>query len=270
MPAKEPPGNRGPFCCSDVKCGICRGANSPMSPDADEKEVVEPDEVSASVPSVLYPPPTNVAPRPHWWTVIPNWVAILVSFISCSFSYCGWHETMQNRRVNETASRAYIRVSSILLDTNTLYAHRNPGMKYLSGVITITNTGRAAAQNVRINQALMSSNPNDPHNLDDGAIAHLTDLHVLGPTVPEVVRFSIPVLYVNGKFDQTNREFNLNLTIVYNDGIHPRDNVESPMFCAPIPREPQRQLLQFYSCNTIVGLMNSDGTPLKNEQLILK
>jgi hypothetical protein len=115
-------------------------ANSPRT---------EPPQITSPVVA-----PTKTADRPHRWTIGPSLLAAAISIASAAFSWLSLNETRENRRINEQTARAYLRPTSLVLDSS-LMSQKNWANKTLTGFVTITNTGRIAAKDV---SALLDTN----------------------------------------------------------------------------------------------------------------
>jgi hypothetical protein len=191
----------------------------------------------------------KVGDRPHSLHILLTSIAILVSLGSAILAGLSLREAKRNREINEVTSPAFVKVSSLQLDVRTVYQHSMPQFKTAIGYITITNTGKAAAQRVRVEQALLSPNtPESPHTRIDGAIAPVLGLHELGPGASETSEVKVPLLVKDGKIDRRDPQITLDFEIAYNDGIHQGDKVETETFCAVIPEKRPSELLRFYYC----------------------
>jgi hypothetical protein len=182
--------------------------------------------------------------RPHGLTIGMSIAALVISLVSAALT---WNESSKNRKLNESTSRAYLTISSLMLGVRTFYPSSNPQFNYTTGTITITNTGRTAAKQVRIERALLSSNSREPHTRQDEAIASIAEW----PTFPpgsQVVRFKIPVLLSHGTFDRTDPQLTMSITIIYNDGVNVHDTVNDATWCAVKPQQPTIDFIQFYYC----------------------
>jgi hypothetical protein len=192
-----------------------------------------------------------------WWAPIAiSVLALLVSGLSAYYSHGSLGETTRNREVNEMTGRAYVSLSSLLIDTATLYKppadlfrEVRPSAYELLAYLTVTNTGRTGAKSVRIERAVLWGTHGVVRTRFDGAIKHVSDIQVLAPGSSQTIRMDVPVLYKSGAFDQTDRQWGINFTVAYQDGIHQRDQVEVPMLCAAIPDKPQKTLVTAYTCN---------------------
>ena len=70
----------------------------------------------------------KVADRPSWWTVASLLVSVAALLVSLSSAVSAWRsqqETEKNRKINEATSRAYVKVSSALIDTRQFYNQQN-------------------------------------------------------------------------------------------------------------------------------------------------
>lgn len=188
-------------------------------------------------------------------------LAIIISCVSVWFSYQSLRETRQNRKINEATSRAYVRVSSALIDTRQLYKHENPKFKEAIAYLTVTNTGRTAAKNLRVEYALLASNKEEPNTRVDGAVGRAAHLQQLAPSASETIRFGIPVLIKENGLDLTERQFSLNVSLIYNDGLHSGDKLENTMVCGPKPDQQDGGLVNLYYCVNSISECDKDGSP---------
>ena len=217
----------------------------------------------AEPPKAKEKPAKKKADHPHGWTIALSITAIVVSLGSAYVSYQGLQETRENRKINEATARPYVRVASALIDTRTLFPHDNPSFKQAIAYLVITNTGKTAAKNLRVEYALLEQNPRAPSNRIDGAMGRAVHFREMAPGASETIRFGIPVLVKDKRLDLTDRQFSLDVTFSYNDGIRQGDKVEDTMLCGNKPDKPEGGLVTLYYCVNFVGDYDKQGKPLK-------
>src|ERR1022692_2327234 len=70
----------------------------------------------------------KVADGPSSWTVASLLVSVAALLVSLSSAVSAWRsqqETEKNRKINEATSRAYVKVSSALIDKRQFYNQQN-------------------------------------------------------------------------------------------------------------------------------------------------
>ncbi|MEX2261464.1 MAG: hypothetical protein WD696_05910 [Bryobacteraceae bacterium] len=220
-------------------------------------------EPPADAPKVEEKPATKMADHPHWWTIALHAFAISVSIGSAIVAVLSWTETRENRRINEATSRAFVRVASAMIDTRSLYPHDNPKFRRAIVYLVVTNTGKVAAKNLRVEYELLEQNKEAPNGRVDGAMGRPAHFREMVPGASETIRFGIPVLVRNKRLDVTDRQFSLDVRLIYNDGLNSGDKVEGTIMCGGKPDKAEGGLATLYYCVSFVGEYDQDGKPLK-------
>ena len=204
---------------------------------------------------------TKKADHPHWLPIGLSITAIVVSLSSAYFSYQSLQETRENRKISEITARAYVRVASALIDTRALYPHENVKFKRAIAYIVVTNTGKAAAKNLRVQYAMLEQNQRTPSSRVDGSIGRAAHFRDMAPGASETIRFGIPVLVKGKRLDFTDRQFTIDVTLIYNDGIRPGDKVEGTLMCGGKPDKPEGGLVTLYYCVNLIEEFDKDRKP---------
>jgi hypothetical protein len=195
---------------------------------------------------------TKTADRPHRWTVALSLLAAFISLSSAAFSYLSLKETRENRRINEETSRAYLSVSSLVLDTS-LFAEKNWENKSAKGFVTVANTGRVAAKQI---DTLLDLNP--PQAEEWFNIARFAEIP---PGSSKTVRVFVST---GNKRSLTSLgdsgEYVVTVQLVYADGFHNERQEQSVTFCLPAPTKISKSINNLYPCDVHFGYgKDADG-----------
>jgi hypothetical protein len=195
--------------------------------------------------SPLEPPrlgtPVKVADRPHRWTIALSLLAATISIISAAFSLLSLNETRENRRINEQTARAYLRPTSLVLDAS-LFSSENWEHRSLTGSLTITNTGRVAAQTISV---LLDTNPPRDETLFE--IARFAELP---PGSTNTVRI---IMRMTNSKSMTqlddSKEYVFGLRIRYLDGVNPDLKTDESTFCMSMDKAKAKGMISLYPCD---------------------
>ena len=185
---------------------------------------------------------TKTADRPHRLTVFLSAAALIVSVGSATFSFLSLQETRVNRAINEETSRAYVRIVSLLLDTPTLLGS-SWSNKWVEGSITLTNTGRVSAHDVR---ALLDINPPRAEHLYE--LARFEEI-VPGASLTTKIRFRLEDNRSLTSSSDT-KEYSLSLKVEYADGLLEGTKIDEVFFCVPPPTPKDKGLAVLTACYT--------------------
>jgi hypothetical protein len=189
------------------------------------------------------PAPGRVADKPHRLTLVLSTAAVLVSLGSASLSYLSLQETRENRRITEQTSRAYLRIVSFLLETPIVLSEKNWSNKLIRASITITNTGRVAANNV---DALVDLNPPRAENLF--SIARFEEI----PPGSSVTTTSRILLGNEHRltFSNDTKEYSISVKVDYDAGLNEGRRMDEVFFCVPPPPKNAKGLTVLSPCDT--------------------
>lgn len=185
----------------------------------------------------------KVADRPHRLTLILSTAAVLVSLGSAGLSLLSLEETRVNRRINEHTSRAYLRIVSLMLDTHTLLSDKDWADKFIPGSITLTNTGRVAAQGTHV---LLDINP--PRGEMVYQVAEFEEV-VPGASITTSFRFKLG-RSKDLTFSSDTHEYSISVKIEYDSGISQGKKVDEVFFCVPKPPTKSNGLVLLTPCDT--------------------
>ena len=129
--------------------------------------------------------------------------------------------------------------------------------------LVVINNGKVPAKNLRVEYALFDGHKEAPNNRADGAIGRAAHFREMVPAASETIRFVIPVIVKGKGLDLTDRQFSIHLNLMYNDGLHSSDVVESTTMCGDKPLSPSGGLVPLYYCINFIGEYDKDGKPLK-------
>ena len=184
----------------------------------------------------------KVADRPHRWTIILSLLAAAISVSSAWFSYQSLTETKDNRQINEDTARAYISVSSLVLDSSLFSPGDSWANRFVKGFVTVANTGRTAAKDV---DTTLDLNP--PNERPRSHIAQFTD-------IPPGSALTVRVLLNVGKslsltsISDTD-EYVVTAELEYDDGFHNDKQTRSEIFCLPRPKKASKTMISLYPCD---------------------
>jgi hypothetical protein len=106
---------------------------------------------------------------------------------------------------------------------------------------------------------MLSSNKDEPNTRVDGAMGQAAQFQQLVPGASETVRFGVPVLVKNNHLDLSDKQFSLDVSLIYNDGLHPGDKVENRTVCGLKPNNQGGGLVTLYYCVDFIGEFHQPG-----------
>jgi hypothetical protein len=182
----------------------------------------------------------KTADRPHNWTVALSLTAVFVSLASATLSYLSFNETRHNNAVNVQTSRAYLSVSSPVLD-GSLFARDDWKRGSAKGFVTVVNSGRTAARQV---DTLLDLNP--PRKQNWLNIARFAEI---APGSSKTVRV---LVLVGSKHDLTSLgdsgEYAVTVQLIYEDGLHIERQEQAMSFCLSYT-SPTQKAVTLYPCD---------------------
>ena len=202
--------------------------------------------------------PKKKADHPHAWTIGLSAAALLFSFCSLIVSWLSWSETRANRQINAATSRAFLSLSTVLVDTRFLYGHADPKFREAITYASVTNTGKVPAKNVRVSYSMMEESPGGSRSTDK-KVAHYREL---APGVTEKLRFGVPVLAKGTYLDLTNGQIAVDFKVIYNDGLNKGDKLESVVMCGNKPPQPGA-IVYLHYCVSDMSEQGPDGKPFQ-------
>jgi hypothetical protein len=99
-----------------------------------------------------------------------------------------------------------------------------------------------------VEYALLTCDKEEPNTRADGAIGRAAQFQRLAPSASETLRFAVPVLIKNNRLALKEKQFSLDVTLVYSDGLHSGDVVEDSILCGPKPDKQGGGLVTLYYC----------------------
>jgi hypothetical protein len=196
------------------------------------------------------PKAQNVADRPHQWTVALSLAAAAISLGSAVMSLLSLNEARENRKINEQTARAYLKVTSLLLD-RALFSSESWAGRSLTGFVTITNTGRVAAKRI---ETLLDLNPPRAESLFD-----IAEFAELPPGSSNTVRVLLPMTHSKSLTSLSDtKEYILNVKLRYVDGFSREERVDDSSFCLPFDKAQGDSPVSLYSCEIHFASAPSD------------
>ena len=203
-------------------------------------------------------PPLKTADRPHRWTVALSLLAAAISICSATFSWLSLNETRINRHMNEETSRAYLRLTALLLDAS-LFSENDWANKSLTGFVTLTNTGRVSARDV---SALLDMNP--PHAANLFEIARFKELP---PGSSNTVRIVVKMDHSKSLTQLSDtKEYVLGLKVEYVDGVSREARTDESTFCMPMDKIKSKGMVSLYSCDIHFAGSDESNDPQRNDK----